>query len=179
MQILEKCMEDMKAVYLLNEEKLEFNFRVLTERKQVNEQHKDRLKKRKRYLTNFVRDVRDTQKMEQKHKQKENIKLTKEYIKFTNLFKDLQTKFERFEQSDDTRFNLIKSMNEQEAQALVEKIMHADKVIHLQQLSIPWKPPQSAIFSFLSEQGAGQGTSGEGGSYKGADSATQGNSLMN
>jgi len=94
------------------------------------------------------------------------------------LFKDLQTKFERFEQSDDTRFNLIKSMNEQEAQALVEKIMHADKVIHEQQLSIPWKPPQSAIFSFLSEHGAGQGTSGEGGSYKGADSATQGNSLM-
>ena len=69
-------------------------------------------------------------------------------------------------------------MNEQEAQALVEKIMQADKVIHLQQLSIPWKPPQHPIFSFLSEQGAGQGTSGEGGSYKGADSTTQGNSLM-
>jgi dynein regulatory complex protein 1 len=29
MQILEKCMEDMKAVYRLNEEKLEFNTKVL------------------------------------------------------------------------------------------------------------------------------------------------------
>jgi len=32
MQILEKCMEDMKAVYKLNEEKLEFNLKVLLER---------------------------------------------------------------------------------------------------------------------------------------------------
>lgn len=29
MQILQKCMEDMKAVYKLNEEKLNFNYRVL------------------------------------------------------------------------------------------------------------------------------------------------------
>lgn len=36
MQILEKCMEDMKAVYKLNEEKLDFNKKVLRERKSVN-----------------------------------------------------------------------------------------------------------------------------------------------
>lgn len=35
MQILEKCMEDMKAVYKLNQEKLGFNYDVLFERQQV------------------------------------------------------------------------------------------------------------------------------------------------
>ena len=35
MQILEKCMEDMKAVYRLNYEKLIFNFEVLSERQTV------------------------------------------------------------------------------------------------------------------------------------------------
>ena len=35
MQILEKCMEDMKAVYKLNHEKLSFNFDVLSERELV------------------------------------------------------------------------------------------------------------------------------------------------
>ena len=35
MQILEKCMEDMKAVYKLNYEKLGFNYQVLAERQQV------------------------------------------------------------------------------------------------------------------------------------------------
>lgn len=36
MQILEKCMEDMKAIYTLNEEKLKFNYEVLFEREGVN-----------------------------------------------------------------------------------------------------------------------------------------------
>jgi hypothetical protein len=55
--------------------------------------------------------------------------------------------------------------------------MHADKVIHLQQLSIKWDPPRDPFFSFLSESNAVAG--GES-SYKGADSVTQGNnSLMN
>jgi dynein regulatory complex protein 1 len=36
MQTLEKCMEDMKAIFKLNNEKLVFNFRVLKEREIVN-----------------------------------------------------------------------------------------------------------------------------------------------
>ena len=51
MQILEKCMEDMKAVYKLNEEKLGFNFRVLTEKIRVNENtKKSNLDKKRNYL---------------------------------------------------------------------------------------------------------------------------------
>lgn len=42
-------------------------------------------------------------------------------------------------------------MNEHEAKALVLKIMHADKVIHLQQLNVPWKPPTDPLFSFLKQ----------------------------
>lgn len=46
MQILEKCMEDMKAVYKLNEAKLEFNLQVLNEREKVNTTTKQSLVKR-------------------------------------------------------------------------------------------------------------------------------------
>lgn len=53
--------------------------------------------------------------------------------------------------------------------------MHADKVIHLQQLSMTWKPPTDPFFYFLSESNATAGDS----SYKGQDSATQGGSVMN
>lgn len=66
-------------------------------------------------------------------------------------------------------------MNSAEALALAEKIMHADKVIHIQQLNIPWKAPNDPIFTFMkADQSASGGTSGEG-----AESATQNNSLMN
>lgn len=76
-------------------------------------------------------------------------------------------------------------MNEQEAKTLVEKIMHADKVIHFQQLNMPWRPPGDNFFSWLWEKagtggivdGNGQGA-GDGASYNGANSATQGNSMI-
>jgi dynein regulatory complex protein 1 len=57
MQILEKCMEDMKAVYRLNEEKLEFNKKVLIERETVNTTTQKQLKIRKRRYVDLVREV--------------------------------------------------------------------------------------------------------------------------
>ena len=38
-------------------------------------------------------------------------------------------------------------MNEQEAKAIVEKIISADKVIHSQQMNVEWKPPSDPIFA--------------------------------
>lgn len=52
MQILQSCMEDMKAVYKLNEEKLEFNHKVLADRDKVNKNMQESLKKRERRLKN-------------------------------------------------------------------------------------------------------------------------------
>ena len=48
MQILEKCMEDMKAIYTLNEEKLKFNYEVLFEREGVNKKMMKVLQNRRR-----------------------------------------------------------------------------------------------------------------------------------
>jgi dynein regulatory complex protein 1 len=55
MQILEKCMEDMKAVFRLNEEKLDFNKKVLNDREKANSSHKLNLKERERKLVDMVR----------------------------------------------------------------------------------------------------------------------------
>lgn len=59
------------------------------------------------------------------------MKLTEDYKKFTKAFKELQKKYERFEESDDKRMKQVYDMNSAEALALSEKIMHADKVIHI------------------------------------------------
>jgi dynein regulatory complex protein 1 len=57
LQTLQKCMEDMKAVYKLNEEKLDFNLRVLKEREDHNKNTRknmitrlNKLKEKKRNL---------------------------------------------------------------------------------------------------------------------------------
>ncbi len=130
MQILEKCMEDMKAVYHLNEEKLDFNTKVLNERNTENIKTKEKLKVRVNKYREVVRDIKLKHKEELLQYQKDNMKHTTELKRFTRQFKELQKKFERFEKSDNTRLKEIWEMNEKEARAIVEKIMHADKVIH-------------------------------------------------
>lgn len=50
-------------------------------------------------------------------------------------------------------------MNEHEVRALINKIIQADRVIHMQQLGIAWEPPTDPIFGF-SEKSGGVNTSG-------------------
>ena len=64
MQIVEKCMEDMKAVYRLNEEKLDLNTKVLQERASVNKKTEDILKNRERKFNEIVRQVKRNYKIE-------------------------------------------------------------------------------------------------------------------
>jgi len=78
--------------------------------------------------------------------------LTDDYKKFTKQFKELQNKFKRFEKSDENRFNEIWTMNEHEVRALINKIIQADRVIHMQQLGINWEPPSDPIFGFNAEK---------------------------
>lgn len=83
MQILEKCMEDMKAVYRLNEEKLEFNHKVLKEREKVNSNTIAGLKNKDRRSRDILRTVKEKFDAQSKMYQKDNIKLTEDYKKFT------------------------------------------------------------------------------------------------
>jgi len=52
---------------------------------------------------------------------------------------------------------MIWSMNEQEVRAIINKIVDADKVIHVQQLGISWEPPSNPIFGFVEGKGSGSG----------------------
>ena len=159
MQILEKCMEDMKAVYRLNEEKLEFNHKVLKEREKVNNNTINSLKTKERRNKDILRTVKEKFERQSKDFQRENIKLTDDYKKFTKQFKELQNKFKRFEKSDENRFNEIWTMNEHEVRALINKIIQADRVIHMQQLGINWEPPTDPIFGFSTEKSGAAGAS--------------------
>jgi hypothetical protein len=63
-------------------------------------------------------------------------------------------------------------MNDAEAKAMVEKIMHADQVIHEQQLSIQWKRSSDPIFDFLKPKSGGEAAGNDNASNNNANSAT-------
>lgn len=122
MQILQSCMEDMKAVYKLNEEKLEFNHKVLADRDKVNKSVQESLKKRERRLKNTKIQVQKNFYTQKKIYEQNNKRMTKDYKRFTKEYLALQKKYERFEKSDKTRFDEIWSMNEKEVRDLCDKI---------------------------------------------------------
>jgi len=169
----------MKAIFKLNDEKLKFNYSVLKQREKVNDATAKFLRKKKGETMSLVRAIKKRFLEKQRAHQQNNINLTKKYKTFTNNFKELQAKYERFEEADDRRIREIWSMNEKEAQELVEKIMHCDEVIHLQQLSIPWKRPTDPIFHFLNDPNATGGMDGASNKEGGAGaSQAQNTSLM-
>jgi len=79
MQILEKCMEDMKAIYTLNEEKLKFNYEVLFEREGVNKKTKKTLNNRQRRAKITLSEVTKQFRIQASRFQIQNIRLTNEY----------------------------------------------------------------------------------------------------
>ena len=79
-------MEDMKAVYRLNEEKLDFNQRVLKERETVNKSAIEGLKKRERKFRDVLRTVKEKFEAQTKKYAKDNKVMTKDYKKFTKEF---------------------------------------------------------------------------------------------
>jgi len=149
-------MEDMKAVYKLNEEKLDFNHKVLADRQKLNISMYEGLKKKERKFKEVKSTVKVKFEAQSAKFEKDNKVYTKDYKRFTKEYLLLQKKYERFEKSDKNRFNEIWSMNQNEAMAMCEKVKDCDRVIHVQQLGIQWAPPTDPIFKFSDTSAANQ-----------------------
>lgn len=145
LQALETYMEDMKAIYQLNLEKLAYNVKILEERENENITTKADLTRRKRTLhANFLAM---SQKVEEKEKEftKINASLTNKFKKISKAFNELRKKFRHFEKADTLKFNEIWNMNEIEAKDFASKVLKCDKIVYEQQLGLPWLPPDVTV----------------------------------
>jgi len=140
-QKLEQQLEVMRATYQLNTEKLEYNFRVLSERDIENSntinQQKRKLSRLQDNLSSLMAKYTKTDKQ---YKQN-NIELTDEYRRITEQFQDLQGKYRHFQMSDAKKFDEVWAMKEGQVKELLAHVLQADKIIHEQQLGLYWYPP--------------------------------------
>jgi dynein regulatory complex protein 1 len=136
-QLLEQQLEEMRATYQLNTEKLEYNHAVLEERdsenKQTVEHHRQRLRRLKEALSNHKQRFF---KQDAKFKN-ENNELTEDYKRITEQFKDLQKKFRHFEMVDNKKYREVWAMNEDNVMQVVKKVLQANSIIHEQILGLP------------------------------------------
>ncbi|XP_069742591.1 dynein regulatory complex protein 1 isoform X2 [Narcine bancroftii] len=141
-EILEQQLEQMKATYQLNQEKLEYNFQVLKKRDEENMITKSQQKRKIARLHDVLNRLLAKLAKQEKMYREENQALTDQYKRNVELYKDLQKKMRHFASVDAKKFEGIWLMNEEEAKDLVRKVLDADRIIHQQQLGLNWTMPE-------------------------------------
>lgn len=140
-QGLKQQLEDIRATYQLNTEKLDYNYRVLTELDIEKNAELARYKRRQNKLKSLLNNIVTQFTTKELQDSKTNDSLTEDYRILTLKYKDLQAKFRHFEIADTTKYEEVWAMHEEEVKDLVDQLLKADKIITEQQLGYAWKAP--------------------------------------
>ncbi|XP_030054511.1 dynein regulatory complex protein 1 isoform X2 [Microcaecilia unicolor] len=140
-QVLQQQLQQMKATYQLNQEKLEYNFQVLKKRDEENTITKSQQKRKLNRLHDVLNNLKQKLAKQIKQYQEENQALADDYKRIVELYKDVQKKMRHFAAIDKKKFEDIWLMNEEEMKELMRKALKTDKIIHEQQLGLPWVKP--------------------------------------
>ena len=140
-QALQQQIQQMKATFQLNAEKLEYNFQVLKKRDEENMVTISQQKRRITRLQDTQNNLRIKLKKQEKACKAEMQLLVDEYRKNTEQYRELQKKVKHFQQADSKRFYDVWKMNEAKAREIAHEVVVADMLIHKQQLGLEYSPP--------------------------------------
>uniref|UniRef100_A0A8C0AMP9 Dynein regulatory complex protein 1 n=1 Tax=Buteo japonicus TaxID=224669 RepID=A0A8C0AMP9_9AVES len=141
-QNLERQLQQMKAVYQLNQEKLEYNLQVLRKQDEENTIIRSQQKRKLNRLHSLLNNLRTKLANQEKQFREENHSLAADCERITGQCKEVQRRMRHFAISDAEKFTEVWLMNEEEAKGLMRKALDADRVIHTQQLGLPWEEPR-------------------------------------
>ena len=137
--VFEQQLEDMRQMYALNGEKLEYNHAILLERDHDNKLTVDMYRNKMRKMKELVSQLAVKASEAERRVNEENRQVSVEYIKLTEAYKGLQKKYAHFIERDGAMYEDIRRMNEEQCMALARKLLHADKVITEQVLGREWR----------------------------------------
>ena len=140
-QVLQQQLQQMKATFQLNAEKLEYNFQVLKKRDEENTVTTSQQKRKITRLQDTLNTLRAKLSRQEKAHHSEMVALREEYQKNTEQYRELQKKVKHFQLLDTRRFRDIWKMNEERVRSLSDEVLSANKVIHQQQLGLDWEVP--------------------------------------
>lgn len=140
-QILQQQIQQMKATFQLNAEKLEYNFQVLKKRDEENTVTMSQQKRRITRLQDTLNTLKGKLSKQEKSCHDELQGLMDEYRKNTEQYRELQKKVKHFQTMDTKRFYDIWMMNEERVRSLATEVANADETIYHQQLGLEWEAP--------------------------------------
>ncbi|KFP67374.1 Dynein regulatory complex protein 1, partial [Cariama cristata] len=188
-QNLERQLQQMKAVYQLNQEKLEYNLQVLKKRDAENTIIRSQQKRKLNRLHSLLNNLRTKLANQEKQFREENQSLTTDCERIKGQHEEVQRRMRHFAVSDTEKFTEVWLMNEEEAKGLIRKALDADRIIHTQQLGLPWEEPRYWFLNNVGPLGCyrtkrmatklaaevltvGSGQGGKGNTSKGEDRVT-------
>jgi dynein regulatry complex protein 1 len=148
-QVLKEQLEDIRATYQLNTEKLDYNYRVLTELDVEKNAEMTRYKRRLGKLRDQTNQLTGRYSDMGTADAKTNNELTNDYRSLTQKYKELQAKFRHFEIADSNKYDDVWAMHEEEVKILIDQLLKADKIISEQQLGWKWKGPDINALQML------------------------------
>ncbi|RMZ94279.1 Dynein regulatory complex 1 [Brachionus plicatilis] len=166
LQIMEQRLQQMKATYQLNQEKLEYNFQVIQKRDEENTKTKAQQKRKITKLQDVLTSLKKKLAKQIKQYNDESQQLAEEYKRVTDMFNDMQTKSKHFLAVDLKKFHDIWIMNEEQCKILSNNLLEADRIIHEQQLGLEWTCPDISFMKNL-------------GPINGSDQSKTGNDYIN
>lgn len=131
----------MKATYQLNQEKLEYNYRVLQKRDEENAKTKSNQKRKITKLQDALTHLKNKLTKQFVQYKDENARLSDDYKRITDMFNDLQLKSKHFLAVDLKKFHDIWIMNEEKCKEYANNLLSADRIIHEHQLGLKWFTP--------------------------------------
>ncbi|XP_072711586.1 dynein regulatory complex protein 1 [Ciconia boyciana] len=141
-QNLERQLQQMKAIYQLNQEKLDYNLQVLKKQDEENTIIRSQQKRKLNRLHSLLNNLRTKLAKQEKQFGEENQSLAADCERITGQCEEVQRRMRHFAVSDAEKFTEVWLMNEEEAKGLMRKALDADRIIHTQQLGLPWEEPR-------------------------------------
>ncbi|XP_074393475.1 dynein regulatory complex protein 1 [Zonotrichia albicollis] len=141
-ELLEWKLRQMKGLHHLNQVKLDYNLDVLRQLDIENSTLRS-LQKRKinRFRTTLeLLKARMAQQEVKFQEEKQSLELELERV--VGQFQETRNRMRQLARSRSERFRRVWIANEEEAKALIRKVLEADRLLHVQQLGIPWEEPR-------------------------------------
>ncbi|NXU59650.1 DRC1 protein, partial [Turnix velox] len=138
---LERQLQQFKAIYQLNQEKLDYSLRVLKKKDEENTILRSKQKRKHNRLHSLLNNLRTKLANQEKQLREENQSLVADCERITGQCKEVLRSMRHFAFIDNEKFREVWLMNEEEAKGLMRKALEADRLIHTQQLGLPWEEP--------------------------------------
>ncbi|KAG7460801.1 hypothetical protein MATL_G00202740 [Megalops atlanticus] len=151
-KVLQQQVQQMKATYQLNQEKLEYNLQVLKKRDEENTITKTTQKRKITRLQDALNNLKVRCAKQEQQAKEENQSIIDDYKRIVQENKHREKKMKHFATVDAKKFEEIWLMNETEVKGLVEKALEMDRMVHEQYLGLVWERPS---MSFMERTGPG------------------------